>query len=336
MRHIDCFNHFIPAGLRAKMLGTPGGTRDIGMRMQGIPCIFDVEKRLAMVAEFPDYSQVLSLSMPPIEAMAGPADSPEFAMVGNDGLAELVARHPKQFCGYVASLPMNNPDAAVREAERVFRNGANGLQIFTNVNGACLDESRFFPIFELAHRAGKPILLHPARGIDVPDFPTETKSKYEIWALLGWPYETQVTMARLIFSGLMTKLAGIRIVTHHLGAAIPFYDERIGGGWDQLGTRTSDEDLTPILKMLGKRPVDCFRDFYGDTALCGSKAGILCGLEFFGADHVLFATDCPFDPEKGPGYIRSTIKTMAELPISQADRDKICWRNAVAMFGLKA
>ena len=64
---------------------------------------------------------------------------------------------------------------------------ANGLQLHTNVAGACLDEPRFLPIFEVAAKSGKPVLLHPARTPNVPDFPGETKSKYEIWAILGWP-----------------------------------------------------------------------------------------------------------------------------------------------------
>ena len=106
--------------------------------------------------------------------MAGPDTTPEFARVANDGLAELVAKYPDRFAGYVGALPMNAPDAAVKEAERILLHGnANGLQLHTNVNGACLDEPRFLPIFEVAAKSGKPILLHPARKPDMPDFPTE-------------------------------------------------------------------------------------------------------------------------------------------------------------------
>ena len=43
---------------------------------------------------------------------------------------------------------------------------------------------------------------------------------------------------------------------------------------------------------------------------------------------MLFASDCPFDKEKGRGYIRSTIEVMESLDISQADREKICHKNA--------
>jgi predicted TIM-barrel fold metal-dependent hydrolase len=74
--------------------------------------------------------------------------------------------------------------------------------------------------------------------------------------------------------------------------------------------------------------------FYADTALFGSVAGTKCGLEFFGADNVLFASDSPFDPEKGPGYIRETIKIIEELPISDEDRKKIFEGNARKLLKL--
>jgi len=62
---------------------------------------------------------------------------------------------------------------------------------------------------------------------------------------------------------------------------------------------------------------------------------MVCGLDFFGVDKVLFASDCPFDKEKGPGYIRSTIATLESIEMPQADREKISFRNAEKIFGLK-
>ena len=87
---------------------------------------------------------------------------------------------------------------------------------------------------------------------------------------------------------------------------IPYLEGRVGHSFDQLGARTSDEDYGAILKRLKKRPFDYFKDFYGDTAVEGARAATVCGIDFFTPDHVLFASDCPFDKEKGPGYIRDT------------------------------
>jgi len=109
---------------------------------------------------------------------------------------------------------------------------------------------------------------------------------------------------------MLDRVPEIKIITHHLGAMIPYFEGRVGPLWDQLGTRTSDEDYSGILaamKARGRRPIDYFRLFYNDTAVGGSASAIRCGLDFFGADRVLFATDCPFDPEGGPMFIRETI-----------------------------
>ena len=198
----------------------------------------------------------------------------------------------------------------------------------------CLDEPRFLPIFEVAAKSGKPILLHPARKPDVPDFPAEKFSKYEIWTIFGWPYETSATMARLIFSGVMTRFPKLKVMAHHLGAMIPFFDERIETGWATLGSRTSGEDYSHVLPSLGKPLLDCFKDFYGDTALCGGRIGLVCGLDFYGVDHVLYASDAPFGPEGGAHYIRSQMAAVASLDIPPADKEKICSGNAVSFFGL--
>jgi aminocarboxymuconate-semialdehyde decarboxylase len=275
--------------------------------------------------------------MPPLEAMGGPELATEFARIANDGQAELVEKYPERFAGFVAALPMNAPEAAVREAERAFTElGANGLQIHTNVNGAPLDEERFFPIFEMAAKYNKPVLLHPSRNSSMTDYATEDKSKYEIWWTFGWPYETSAAMARLVFSGFMDRLPDLKVLAHHMGAMVPYFEGRVGPGWDQLGKRTTDEDLTLVLKRLKKRPLDYFKDFYADTAVFGSKAATICGLEFYGSDRILFASDSPFDPEKGPGYIRDTLKILNSLDLPKEDMEKICFRNAEALFGLKA
>jgi Amidohydrolase len=115
---------------------------------------------------------------------------------------------------------------------------------------------------------------------------------------------------------------------------IPYFEGRVGPGWDQLGTRTSDEDYTVVLKRLKKRPFDYFKMFYGDTAVFGSLSATRCGLDFFGEDHVLFASDSPFDPEKGPMYIRETIRVIDQLGLSPAQLDKIYRTNAERLLKL--
>jgi predicted TIM-barrel fold metal-dependent hydrolase len=284
---------------------------------------------------FEDYHQVLSLASPPIEVMGPPSVALDLARAANDGMAELVRLHPDRFPAFAASLPMGVPDAAWEECRRAIEDlGARVVQIFTNVSGKPLDLPEFQPLFELMAGYDLPIFLHPARGAKFPDYPTEDKSKYEIWWTFGWPYETSVAMARIVFAGLFDRYPNLKILSHHLGAMIPFFEGRVGPGWDQLGTRTSDEDLTQVLTRLKKRPLDYFRMFYGDTAVFGSRAATECGLSFFGVDRVLFASDAPFDPERGPMYIRETLRVLDELDLSESDRRKIYFENAEKLLRL--
>jgi aminocarboxymuconate-semialdehyde decarboxylase len=326
---IDIFNHIFPRPFFDKMMEVAPTHKDMGKRVREVPVLVDLDARFRVMDQFGEYAQVISLASPPLEAIASPDLSPELARIANDGMAEYVSKYPVRFPGFIASLPMNNPDAFPKEIDRaVGELGAVGIQLFSNVNGRPLDLPEFRPLFQKMAQVDLPIWIHPARGAGFPDYQTEKKSKYEIWWTLGWPYETSVAMARLVFGRFFDDYPNLKIITHHMGGMIPYFEGRVGPGWDQLGTRTSDEDYTVVLKKLKKPHLEYFKMFYADTALFGSVPGTKCGLEFFGADHVLFASDSPFDPEKGPAYIRETIKVIDALPISETERVKIYEKNA--------
>lgn len=333
---IDVFCHIFPQGFYDRMLSISGKGAHMQKRVREIPALVDLEVRFPIMDRFADYVQVISLAAPPLEAYGDPQQTPELARLANDGMAELVSKYPRRFPGFVASLPMNNPEACVKEIDRAVRSlGATGIQIFTNVNGRPLDDPAFLPIFEKMAEVDLPIWLHPTRAATFADYATEQKSKYEIWWVFGWPYETSVAMTRILFAGYFDRFPNLKIITHHMGGMIPYFSGRIGPGLDQLGARTDDEDLTLYARRLKSRPYDYYRMFYADTALFGSRHGMECGLEFFGADHTLFASDMPFDPEKGPGFIRETIRCLEEMPIPDEERRKIYEGNARKLLRLK-
>jgi len=327
MTTIDVFTHFMPPRfLEAFQASAPN--QGMFRRSMQVKPLCDLEARLRLMDDFQDYGQVLSLGSPPIEAFAGPDTSPELSRIGNDGLAELVSRHPDRFPGFLAHLPLNNPDAALAEAERATKElGAVGVQFYSNVAGRPLDEPVFAPIFEWIHAADLPIFLHPARSERFSDYASESKSKFEIWWALGWPYETSTAMARLVFSGAFDRWPNLKVVTHHLGGIIPYVAGRVGHGWDQLGKRTSDEDYFALLKSLKKRPLDYFKMFYADTAEFGALGPTRCGIDFFGTDHVLFASDCPFEPTPGI-YVKETFDVMRQLELPEGEMEKIRYGNA--------
>jgi len=337
---VDIFPHIFPKAFFERMKGLAEQNPSLAgqiKRWLHIPVLWDLDARLAMMERFPSYKQILTLSLPAIEFLAPHDKSPELARLANDGMAEIVAKHPDHFPAFVASLPMNNVPEALHEMDRAIGElGAKGIQIFTNVNGRALDDPEFYPIFDrMVNKYDLPIWVHPTRTAKFADYASETKSKYEIYWLFGWPYETSVFMARLVFSGMLEKLPNLKIITHHLGAMAPFFDARIGYGMDQLGARTSDEDYTVILKRMGRRPVEFFKMFYADTSVNGSKSATRCGLDFYGTDHVLFGTDCPFDPEGGPLFIREVIKAIDGLKLKEDDRRKVYFGNAIRMLRLE-
>jgi predicted TIM-barrel fold metal-dependent hydrolase len=340
-RRIDIYNHVSPRAYANLVAEMSPGASGILKRINTIPMLSDMEARVRMMDGWPGYQQVLTIANPPVETLVGPTESPILARLGNEELKKIADGRPDKFPAWVASLPLNNIDASMEEMDRSIAEGAKGIQVFTNVAGKPLDRPEFYPIFERATLHHKvPIWMHPARDQSRADYVDEDMSMYEIWQVLGWPYESSVAMSRMVFSGLFDKLPSLRLITHHLGAMIPFFEGRVGPLWDQFGTRTIGEageryvSILQELKAKGRRPIDYFRMFYGDTAVGGAAGPIRCGLDFFGADHTLFATDCPMDPEGGPMFIRETIKTIDGLEMSDADRHKVYCGNALCMLGM--
>jgi predicted TIM-barrel fold metal-dependent hydrolase len=332
---IDIFPHILPKPYFDKMLAMSERSAYMQKRVRDIPVMYDLDTRFRIMEQYDGYRQVLTLNLPPIEFVAGPKESPDLAKLANDSMAELVRTYPHHFPAFVASLPLNNPDATIREAERsVQQLGARGVQIGSNVNGRPLDDPQFRPLFSLMSQLGYPIWLHPTRSPDFPDYKTENRSKYDLWWAFGWPYETSVAMGRLALSGVFDENPELKIITHHMGAMIPYFEGRIGPGLDQLGRRSDDELDASTLARLKKRPYDYFRMFYADTALFGALAATECGLAFFGSDHVLFGTDMPFDPEKGTGFIRETIRVIDNITASIDDKKKIYEDNARRLLRL--
>jgi len=278
-----------------------------------------------------DYREIISLPNPPIEDFAQGEVGLDLARIGNDAMAALCARHPERFPTFVAAVSMTDVEGSVREARRAVKElGAGGIQIFTNIAGRPLDDPAFEPIFATLAELDQPIWLHPARTASMPDYPAEPKSRFEMWWCFGWPYDTSVAMVRMVFNGLLDRYPHLKIVTHHLGGMIPYYDGRIGPGLQVLGSRTSDEDYSKILPSLKRPHLDYLHDFYGDTALFGGGVHALrCGLEFFGSEHVVFATDTPLGP------IAPTIDAIKRLEISDTDRRKIFCGNAERLLKRK-
>ena len=144
MRKLDIFNHFFPERFYQKMMEVAPAHKDMGKRIRNIPLLHDLDGRFRVMDGFgDDYQQILSLPSPPLEALAGPQQAAELARIANDGLADLVRRHPDRFPGFVASLAMNDPDAVLSETRRAITDlGLRGVEILSR-------GIAFHPILEL-------------------------------------------------------------------------------------------------------------------------------------------------------------------------------------------
>src|SRR5258708_19402835 len=118
-------------------------------RMASLGMLWDIEPRVAMLREkFRDVQQVLTLGLPSPEPLGDAAHSPEFARVANDGMAEMCRKWPREFPAFVASLPMNNPRAALDEMDRAINHlGARAIQIISTVAGRPPTDPPLFPVF---------------------------------------------------------------------------------------------------------------------------------------------------------------------------------------------
>ena len=296
------------------------------------PGLTDLDIRFRVMDQYPEVRQILTIAGPNVESITKPADAVECARIANDEMAELVAKHPDRFIAACACLPMTDVEATLGEIRRAIDQlGFKGIEIFTDINGKPLDAPEFVPIFDLMQAYDLPILLHPRRTNSTPDYSTEDRSKFLVYTNFGWPFESSAAMARLAFGGVLERFPGLKIITHHAGGLIPFFHKRIELSWDfnveRMGYQTDGQTLS-------RAPLEYYRMFYCDTAIQGNTPALMCALEFFGADHMVFATDTPYDNELGRRVYRETIPAVDAMPISNADRRKIFEGNARRLFKL--
>jgi len=328
---IDIYPHILPAKYKEALEKKTKGAfylRDVD---QATPGLWDLDLRFRIMDKYGEMRQVLTIASPPVEAVVGPKDALDLSRLANDEMAGLMEKYPARFVAAAACIPMNDMDAALKEVERaVDQLGFKGVQIYTSVNDKPLDNEEFLPLYEKMAGYNLPLWIHPLRGRDFADYRSENHSKYWIFSMFGWPYETTAAMTRFVFSGILEKYPSLKIITHHCGGMIPFFAPRMAGGQDYAEICLNAKFKRP----LSKEPVEYYRLFYADTALYGGTASLMCGCAFFGSDHLLFGTDTPYDCEGGERYVRETIKAIEAMDIPAVDKEKILAGNAKRLLGI--
>ena len=282
------------------------------------PALFDLDSRFRAMDKVEGLREVLVLGAPPLEYAVSSADANDLARMANDEMAELVARYPDRFVAAVAALPLNDFDASIREAERAIKElKLRGIQVFTSINGKPLDSPELLGLYDVMARHDLPVWIHPAKDRQIPDYPGEEMSKYALFLAFAWPYETTLAMGRLVFSGVMEKYPDLKFITHHCGGMLPAFHKRVA--LVPPGVHTGE------IKKLSRPPLEYFKRFYADTVMGGSVEALMSGYHFFGAEHMLFASDYPYPggAAQSDAALRDVVGSVEGMDIPEAEKAKI-------------
>lgn len=233
---------------------------------------------------------------------AKPSDCLDLSMFLNDHLAGVVEDYPEHYIA-LGTLPMQDIDLAIKEAERLHALGFPGVQIGSNINQLNLGEPQFFPIFEALERLNMAVLVHPWEMMGEADM-----KKYWLPWLVGMPAETSRAMCSLIFSGVLERLPKLRFCFAHAGGSFLPTLGRIRHGFDCRPDLVAVDNPTPPDAYLGR--------FWIDSATHDERL-LRYVLEMAGEDKVCLGTDYPFP--LGDLEIGTFIEKM-NLPQSTLER----------------
>lgn len=328
---IDSFTHVMPQRFYRQLKDSMTGPDYLSGLIETLPELADMDARIRVMDKLGVDKQVITLSSPPIEVVVqNPVKAAELATIANEEILEIASKNSDRFIP-VGTVAMSSPETMAKEAERCLTElGMKGMLIYSSAAGRAIDGPEFNDFYAVMAEQDYPIWLHPARSGNQPDYVGEKRSKYWIWQVFGWPFETTAAMTRLVYAGIFERYPDIKIITHHAGAMVPYFEKRI----DYIMDNFQLPELVEARENLQRPPSEYFRMFYGDTALMGSVNGMTAAYGYLGSKHLLFGTDTPYDGEGGQSFTESTIFSIKALVIPPAEREMIFAGNAIKMLKL--
>jgi aminocarboxymuconate-semialdehyde decarboxylase len=326
MRIIDLHNHFFPPQYLEAIQSGPSNVR-VTFDADNNPLLHypgdynivvpehrDIERRSEVLEEVGVDKQVLSFTTPGVH-IESEERAVELAQMVNDNFAEITRDYSDRFAAF-ATLPLNDPEASVVEMERVYvEHGFKGVTLHSNVNGVELNDERFFPLFEKANELGIVFDIHPSFPVGV-----EAMTDYWLMPLVGFPFDTTLTAAKLVFSGIVERYPRIKWILGHLGGAIPYLAERLDRGF---------RAFRECRKNIGQLPSEFLKEFYYDTVNFDKRA-LQMAIDFAGADHLVAGSDYPHQI----GSLEEMKNSIEELEISEEEKAAICNGNAIQLLDL--
>ncbi len=257
--------------------------------------------------------QIISFTAPGT-LIETPERSTELCRKVNDNFAKIQSDY--EAFPALATLPLNNPHAAVAELERAISElGLKGATLFSNANGVALSDQRFWPLYEKANDLNVVFFIHPTYPVGV-----EAMTEYMLMPLVGFLADTTLAAASLVFSGVIEKFPNIKWVLGHLGGAVPYLAERFDRGY---------EAFEQCRRNISKLPSEYLKNFYYDTVNFDVNA-LQFAIDFAGSDHLVAGSDYPHQI----GSIEKMLASIEKLNISQEEKANILGGNAEKLLGL--
>jgi aminocarboxymuconate-semialdehyde decarboxylase len=316
---IDVHTHYYPEryfdAIRAEggdfgFVDDPSGaTQSIiefkGSRFFGItPPMTDPLLRIAEMDRVGVDTQVLSLSTPNVNFLDG-ARQIDLARAVNDDYAALANRFPGRFKGF-ASVPLDaGADIAADEARRAVEDlKLQGVVLLSNMRGEYYDNPRFRGFFEAANDLDLCIFLHPM-------LPTASEPfrDYALGPIVGFPFDTTLSVARMAYSGLLRDFPRIKWIFGHLGGASPYLFERLDNGW---------RDIAACREHIEELPSVYLKRNYFDTVTF-SPHTLRMVRDQVGSDHLLMGSDFPHLL----GNIDRAVSSIEDLAIPSSEKQQI-------------
>ncbi len=289
-----------------------------GLQKNFVPESSDPEFRIAQMEKYGIDMQVLTQSAPVLSGLKA-EEAAEVCRMSNDGIGRICIWYPDRFIPF-AIVSLLDVKTAVRELDRAVKEwGCRGVTTATHHQNKGIDDPQNAPFFEKVCEYDFPVFLHPVEW----HFYSLVEDDPALMCLFGWPFDTSLTVLRLLLSGTMEKYPTLKIVTHHLGGGLlPFFSGRFLARF-------------PDLRHKMKRPLsESLNRIYGDTAVNGTAAALPCGFDFFGTDRMLFGTDYPFSPENGEFNLGKNLAIVKEWNLPEREKAKILGGNAIELLKL--
>ena len=280
------------------------------------PAWGDIENQLAIMDRF-HIDRALIL-YPTSDAYIQMGGLKEVARVYNNAVAEVVNRYPNSFSG-AAILPVDEPEEMVKEFGRATKGlGLRVISLATSFDGIYLDDDRFRPLYEKAEMSNTPIFIHPQT---INPIGYERIKHPLLTPVIEFVFDTTICIGKLMTGGVLKSFPGLKFVFAHFGGVMPFIKERFDSVYKMLRGRNIVEDLSAL-------PSDYLRKIYVDTSGASSPSALMCTLEMVGAEHTLWGSDYPGNPD-----VSASINVIKELDIPAEDKQKILGANIERILG---